>query len=307
MAMEADRLGELLGDGAFELRFSLTGDAAVRVLAPRGPVAPRHAEPPDPPAPWSAAARCGTAVGWLLADRPPADAAEASAALGCAVQRRCALALQRAAAARSAMTAELLEDLTHRLSTDVSALGTVAAGAAMGMFGASELELLPQELRDVGEEAQRRISDAREVMATLEPGARREPEPLVDTLRAELAGAGADAPITAADGELAMALVPGAGWSACARVLAAALAGDARLAGATVDVRPHPDGWCVTAGARAPGGDPLPWTERALGSLVHVGRIAVAGGGAATATSVAGDRIRIELTVPAAPSGYEGA
>jgi hypothetical protein len=58
----AARLSPLFGDAAFELRFALHAGAAVRVHG--GPVAPRHAEDADPPAPWSARAVCGEAAGW---------------------------------------------------------------------------------------------------------------------------------------------------------------------------------------------------------------------------------------------------
>ena len=94
--------------------------------------------------------------------------------------------------------------------------------------------------------------------------------------------------------------MPGAGWSACARLLAAALASDPRLAGAEVAVRPHPVGWSVVAGREA--GEPVSWTERALGDLSHAGAIAVAAGGSAAAWEGQG-RLCVQLTVPAAPSG----
>jgi hypothetical protein len=94
--------------------------------------------------------------------------------------------------------------------------------------------------------------------------------------------------------------VPGAGWSACARLLAEALASDDRLAGAAVAVSPDPDGWSVVVGPEQ--GEPVPWTERALGELAHAGAIAVAAGGSASAREREG-RLGVQLTVPAAPSG----
>jgi signal transduction histidine kinase len=289
----------------FELRFSLGGDAAVRMLAPQGAVAPRHAEPPDPAAPWSARAACGEAVGWLLAERVPAGEEAARDALQRAVERHSSLVAQRIAAARGAMAADLLEAATHRLRTDISALQVIAEGALAVPFEEDERPQVRAEVGEVGAEAQRRLSALREVMRSLHPGAARSAEPLVDTLARELEGAGVDTVaeietgVAAAD-EQPMALVPGAGWSACARLLAAALGSDARLAGAGLVVRPHPDGWSVSAGGEA-GGDPVAWTERALGELAHAGMIAVAAGGSAGAAERDG-RLRIELTVPAAPS-----
>jgi signal transduction histidine kinase len=290
-------------DARFELRFSLGGHAAVRMLAPRGAVAPRHAEVPDPAARWSTRAACGEAVGWLLADRVPAGEEAARDALQRAVERHSSLVAQRIAAARGAMAADLLEAATHRLRTDISALQVIAEGALAVPFEEDERPQVRAEVGEVGAEAQRRLSALREVMRSLHPGAARSAEPLVDTLARELEGAGVEIEtgVAAAAGEQPMALVPGAGWSACARLLAAALASDAQLAGAGVVVAPHPDGWSVTAGGEA-GGEPVAWTERALGELAHAGMIAVAAGGSAGAAERDG-RLRIELTVPAAPSG----
>jgi hypothetical protein len=295
------QLVPLFDGAAFELRFSLGGAAAVRVLG--GPVATRHAEPPDPSAPWVARASCGSAVGWLLAERPPADEAAARDVLGRAVDRHSSLLLQRIAEQRGEMAADLLETVTHRLRTDISALQVIAEGALAVPFEDDERPQVRAEVAEVGAEAQRRLSAAREVMTSLHPAAERSPEPLVDGLARELEGAGVDVAVAvSAAGEVAMALVPGSGWSACARLLAEALASDARLAGAAVAVRPHPEGWAVTAGE--PGGELLPWTERSLGELVHAGAIVVAAGGSAAAT-LADGRLWVELTVTAAPSGYE--
>jgi signal transduction histidine kinase len=284
----------------FELRFSLDGRAAVRALAPAGPVAPRHAEPPDPAAPWSARAACGEAVGWLLAGRAPADEAAARDALQRAVERHSSLLLQRVAAQRGAMAAALLDATTHRLRTDISALQAIAEGALAVPFDDDERPQVRAEVGEVGADAQRRLSAVREVMASLDPAAELVPEPLLAVLEAELDGAGVAIAVDGPAGERPAALVPGAGWSACARLLAAALASDGRLAGAALTVRPHPDGWSVAAGAGD--GPPVAWTERALGELAHAGMIAVAAGGSAAA-SESEARLRVELTVPAAPSG----
>jgi hypothetical protein len=293
----APLLEPLFADARFELRFSLGGNAAVRVLG--GPVAARHAEPPDPPAPWSVRAACGEAVGWLLAERAPADEAAARDALQRTVDRHSSLLLQRIAAQRGELAADLLETVTHRLRTDISALQVIAEGALAAPFEAGERSQVRAEVAKVGAEAQRRLSAAREVMASLHPAAERAPEPLIDTLERELDGAGVEVAVAGVDGEVPMVIVPGPGWSACARLLAGALAGDARLAGATVAVRAHPHGWAIALGE--PAGDPVPWTERSLGELAHAGAIAVAAGGAAQAAERDG-RLRVELTVPAAPS-----
>jgi signal transduction histidine kinase len=289
-------------DARFELRFSMDGHAAVRMLAPRGPVAPRHAEVPDPAARWSARAACGEAVGWLLAERVPAGEEAARDLLQRAVERHSSLVAQRIAAARGAMAADLLEAATHRLRTDISALQVIAEGALAVPFEEDERPQVRAEVGEVGAEAQRRLSALREVMRSLHPGAARSAEPLVDTLARELEGAGVEIEtgVAAAAGEQPMALVPGAGWSACARLLAGALASDERLAGAAVVVSPDPDGWSVVAGMQA--GEPVPWTERALGELAHAGAIAVAAGGSASAWASEG-RLGVRLTVPAAPSG----
>ena len=295
-----ERLAPLFEGARVELRFSLGGHAAVRVLG--GPVASRHAEPPDPAAAWSARADCGEAVGWLLAERAPADEAPARDTLQRAVERHSSLLLQRIAAQRGAMAADLLETVTHRLRTDISALQVIAEGALAVPFEDDERPQVRAEVAAVGAEAQRRLSAAREVMAALHPAAERVAEPLIDTLERELEGVGVPVAVADVTGERPQALVPGSGWSACARLLAGALASDRRLAGAPVAVRPHPDGWAVTAGE--PALEPLPWTERSLGDLVHAGAIAVAAGGSAAAAR-AERRLWVELTVPAAPSGYQ--
>jgi hypothetical protein len=297
---DATPLASLFDGARFELRFSLGGHAAVRVLG--GPVAALHAEPPDPAAPWSARAACGEAVGWVLADRPPADESRARDALQHFVDRHSSLALQRIGAQRGGMAADLLDTVTHRLRTDISALQVIAEGALTLPFEDDERPQILAEVGEVGAEAQRRLSAAREVMASLHPAAERAPEPLIDTLERELDGAGVPVAVAGVDGERPMVVVPGSGWSACARLLAGALVTDARLAGAAVAVRAHPDGWAVVLGSA--GGDAVPWTERSLGELAHAGAIVVAAGGGAAA-ALGDDRLWVELTVPAAPSGYE--
>jgi signal transduction histidine kinase len=299
-----DALRTEFGEAAFELRFSLTGAAAVRALGVGAPVAPRHAEPPDPPATWSAAHTWAGAAGWLLAARAPADADHAAAVLGRAVERHAAELRESLARQRAAMAAELLEGLTHRLRTDVSTLQAVAEGALAGLFDDDERAQIPGELKIIGAEAQRRLSHVREVMSALHPEAPCVPERIVEVLRAEIESTGAAVPVAAVEGERPMALVPGAGWAACARLLAAALVHDERFGGpaATVAIRPHPDGWTVATGGDGPGTEPLPWTERSVGELVHAGEIAAVAGGAAAAARDAGGRLRVVLTVPAAPS-----
>jgi hypothetical protein len=294
-----EQLAPLFAGARFELRFSLGGHAAVRVLG--GPVAARHAEPPDVTAPWSARAQCGEAVGWLLAEAAPADEAAARGALQQVVDGHSSLLLQRIATRRAGLTADLLERVTHRLRTDISALQVIAEGALSVPFDDDERAQVRAEVAEVGAEAQRRLSAAREVMTSLHPAAERAAEPVIETLERALEGAGVATPVAGVAGEVPRALMPGVGWQACARLLAEALAADERLASAPVTVRPHPDGWAVTVGER--GGGPLEWTEQALGELVHAGAIAVAAGGSAAATGAANGRIWVELTVPAAPSG----
>jgi hypothetical protein len=300
-----DELRVEFGDAAFELRFSLTGAAAVRVLGAGAPVAARHAEPPEPAAPWSATRGWAGATGWLLGERPPADPGRAADVLQRAVERHASAVRAELLRRRGALGAALLERLTHRLRTDVSSLQAVAEGALAGVFDAEERTQIPGELREVGAEAQHRLSLVREVMTVLEPGSRCHPEPIADVLRAELEAVGVAVPVVAVEGERAMALVPGAGWAACARLLAAAVAHDERFgeAEAALAVRPDPGGWTVSAGAGEPGAHAVAWTERAVGALVHAGEMAVIAGGAATAARDGAGRVRVAITVPAAPSG----
>jgi signal transduction histidine kinase len=272
----AAELSPLFADAAFELRFALRGGAAVRVAG--GPVATRHAERRDPPAPWSARACCGEATGWLLAMRAPADPIAVRVVLERAVTRHTAVRLQRLAAVRAALTAELLERLTHRLRTDVSTLQAVAEGAATGLFDPDELAELPAELARTGAQAQRRLSAAREVMAAFAATAAPEPEPLLALLEDELGATAAPPP-----GERPLALVPGPGWAACARLLGEAFAG----APPEVTIAAHPDGWAIAVGGA---GEPDP--------LLHLGLILAAAGGAAETAGGAG----VNLLVPAAPS-----
>jgi hypothetical protein len=272
-------LESLLPDARFEIRYSLTGAAAVRVRAPRGPVAPRHAEVPDVVAPWSARAVCGQAVGWLVAETPPP--ADAEAALQRAVDRATVAALERIAAERSAVAAVLLERLTHRLRTDVSTLQTVAEGALQGMFEGDEAGEVRAEVRGVGGEAQRQLSALREVMTALDPATPRSAEDLVGTLERELEAAGADGAVRYDGAERPRTWMPGSGWSACARMLAAAADGD-------VAVRPDPGGWAVIATTP---------TE-----VTHAAAIAVAASGSAAAERTGDARLRVQLTIPAAPS-----
>jgi signal transduction histidine kinase len=283
------------GPALFELRWSLTGTAAVRVLG--GPIAPAHAEAPNPA--WCAVARCGTAIGWLLAADAPADPA-----LQAAVDRHTALVLQRLAAHRAALASDLLETLTHRLRTDVATLQAVAEGMLAGMFSEPERAEIAREIKDVGREAQRRLSAAREAMTALAPDTAREPEPIADILRAELDGAGLTLDVEAPAGERPRAALPPPGWAACARMLAEAFATDPRLGGdsAAIRIAPDPLGWAVEAGPQTGTARPAGWTARALGPLAGAGHIAAAGGGAAGAAVVDGDRLRVRLTVPAAPS-----
>jgi hypothetical protein len=305
----ARQLQPLFGDAAFELRFSLRGAAAVRVLAPAGPVAALHAAPRDPAAPWIARGDCADAAGWLLATRAPEDEARARELLQRAVDRHTALAIQRLSGRRAAMATAVIERLTHRLRTDVSALQAVTEGALRGLFRPEELDTVGDEVAATAAEAQRQLSDAREVMSTLHPTAARDPEPLLGVLRGELEAGGTEVAVTGPEGEDPMALLPGAGWGVCARLLAGALAADPRLGGdaATVAVEPDPDGWTLVAGAPGPAGEALAWTQRTVGALLHAGHVAVAAGGAATAARVGDDGLRVTITVPAAPSGSTAA
>jgi hypothetical protein len=283
------QLAPLFAGGAFELRFALGGGAAVRTHG--GPVAPRHAEAPDAAAPWSAHAQCGEAVGRLLATAAPTDPDRAQAVLERAVERYAALRLQALARDRAAMSAELLDRLTHRLRTDVSTLQIVAEAASTGLLEAAEMAELPAELARTGAQAQGLLSAARDVMRAFAASARPEPEPLLEVLARELEAAGAPAPVLEVPGERPMALIPDPGWAACARL----------LAGGELAVAPHPDGWAVSAGP--PGdGEPVGWTEQRLGERFYAGLFVVAGGGSAGAVALAGGGLRVNLVLPAAPS-----
>jgi hypothetical protein len=284
--MTGDEFAPRFATARWELRFDLAGRAAVRVAG--GPVARRHVEPVPPVAGWVSEARCGDAVGWLLADAAPDDRERTLTLLEHAVAREAALRLQAAARQASAMGAELLERLTHRLRTDVATLAAVADGAIAGLFDPEDLEGLPEELGQTSREALRRLSGAREVMTALDPESRRDSQPIVATLRAELEAAGRAAQVNGHTDETPLTLIPGAGWGACARRLAA----DERFG--MFAVRPDPAGWSITAGAA---GTPVNWTERSVGELVHVGHIVAAAGGSAIVT----DPFGITLTVPAAP------
>jgi hypothetical protein len=172
----------------------------------------------------------------------------------------------------------------------ITGIGTgSSAGTGEGALavGGDERPRVRAEVGDLGAEAQRRLSAVREVMTSLQPGAAREPEDLLGTLERE--GITAVEPVA---GERPAVLIPGAGWSACARLLAA-------HATTPVVVRAHPDGWRVTAGSED--GEAVEWTERALGELAHAGAIAVSAGGSASAREHGG-RLAVELTLPAAPS-----
>jgi signal transduction histidine kinase len=307
----AAELAALTGGAPFELRSAAAeGAAAVRVRAPRGPVAARHAERPDVAAPWSAVARCGEAAAWLLAARAPDEPDRARAVLRRATDRAAALRLQALARQQAALTADLLEHLTHRLRTDVSSLQGVAEGALAHVFAAEEAGAVAAEVQAIGAEAQRRLSDVREVMAACEPGASRRPEPILERLRDELDAVGREAvavtgPAGAAPGEQPLADVPGPGWAACARLLAEAVAGDPRLGAgrAEVAIAAHPGGWLVIAGDPAALGDPVPWTLQHLGRLAHAGQLVSIAGGHVEATRGAGGALRVAWIVPAAAPG----
>jgi signal transduction histidine kinase len=286
----------------FELRFSATGEAAVRIAAVGGPVAARHAEPAAPDAPWSATASCGAATGWLLAAAPPADPVRAGELLDRVVARLAAQSANALAAERGRVAGELLTRLTHRLRTDVSSLLMVTEGALRGLFAEAEVPPALAEVRAAADGAQRRLSDARRVSAVLHPAAACEPEPIAELLCRELEGAGAPTSVADADGERARALLPGQGWAVCARLLADALAHDARLEGAAVTVAPDPAGWRVTATDGASGAEPAAWDERTVGALEPAGLVLAVSGGAAEAAATRDGTLQVILTVPAAPS-----
>jgi hypothetical protein len=125
-------------------------------------------------------------------------------------------------------------------------------------------------------------------MGVLTPGARLAPEPVAATLRAELEGAGRAPAIATGTDEAPLTLIPGPGWAACARMLAA----DPRLE--MFALLPDPGGWLLTSGTD---GTPVEWTERTVGDLAHVGHIVAAAGGSAVVTEPFG----LRLTLPAAP------
>lgn len=290
------------GATPFELRFSPSGEAAVRVAAENATVAARHAEPAAPDAPWTASARCGAATAWLLAAGPPADPSRVGELLACAAARLAARSAQGLAAERGRVAAELVSRLTHRLRTDVSSLLMITEGALRGLFAEAEVPPALAEVRAAADGAQRRLTDAREVAAVMHPAAAREPEPIADLLRRELDAAGAATPVADADGERALALLPGRGWAVCARLLADALAHDARLAGAAVAVVPDPAGWLITATPGETAAEPAAWDERTVGPLEHAGLILAACGGTARAAATRDGALQVMLTVPAAPS-----
>lgn len=283
-------LRKMIGD-ELELRFDLAGVAAVRVAG--GPVAARHVEPAPPEAPWVAEARCGTARGWLLAAHPPADPGAAQDYLERAVAERAAHELQALGARTAALGVEAVGRLVHRLSTDVMTLQTVAEAALRELFDAADRESLPGELERTGREAQRRLTDMRAILGVLAALTPRAPEPIAETLRDELEGAGRTATVTAPDDEIALTRIPGVGWAGAAQRLAE----DARLGNFTVT--PDTTGWRLSAGA--PTGEPVEWAEPELGALAHAGHLVVAAGGSALAVRDLGGELGVSLVLPAAP------
>ena len=292
-AWGTEELAEHFGATAFELRYDAFGRCAVRVAG--GGVLKRHVEPAPPTAPWTAEARCGASVGWLLAAAAPADPAPVISRLQTLVARRTAFVRERQALALAALDADLIERLTHRLRTDVMTLSAVAEGALEGVF-ADDAAAVVTEIRRTSAEAQRRITDARAVMTTLAAGADGRPDPIATTLRAELEGAGrTDVAVTVAGEEEPWARIGGAGWATCARLLAAEPHWE-RIA-----VEPDEGGWRVTATGAGERGRPIAWSHRELGALTPAGHIAVAAGGHASAERNAAGSMRITLIVPAAP------
>src|SRR3954453_9756597 len=93
-----------------ELRYDLHGRCAVRVSG--GPVAPRHAEPAPPDAPFVATAHCGAATGWLLAATEPSPAELERFERD--VERRTALERERLADAGAAMAVDVVGRLVAR-------------------------------------------------------------------------------------------------------------------------------------------------------------------------------------------------
>lgn len=282
----------MFGLTPFELRYDVAGRVGVRVGG--GGVMERHVEA-EPTAPWLIGARCGLARGWLLARDGPADLDRAAAWLRADVAQRTAAARERQVLQLAALDGALLERLTHRLRTDVMTLGAIAEGALEGLFEEDAAEVIA-ELRRTGQEAQRRITGAREVMTVL-TGDTTMPESVVTTLRAELEGAGRASAVTCALDEEPWTLIGGAGWAACARILAA----DDRLGDFTI--APDDGGWRVTAAPHdaarlaeeTSSSVATPWSDRALGDLVGAAHLVIAAGGSAEARGGG-----VELVLPAA-------
>ena len=172
-------------------------------------------------------------------------------------------------------------------------LQTVAEAALRELFDAADRESLPGELERTGREAQRRLTDMRAILGVLAPLAPRPPEPVVETLRDELEGAGRAVTITAPDDEIALTRIPGVGWAGAAQRLAE----DGRLGNFTVT--PDPAGWRLSAGA--PTGEHVDWGEPELGVLAHAGHLVVAAGGLAHAVRDLAGVLGVSLVLPAAP------
>ena len=238
------------------MRYDVFGRCAVRVGGGARVLA-NHVEALPLAAPWCIEARCGTAAGWLLAAHAPDDPEQARTRLEREVERRTALATQRRLEQLAALQGELLEQLTHRLRTDVTTLQAVAEGALLGAFAPEEQAEIAAQVTATAAEAQRRLTAAREVMGVLVPAVDQAPEPIAATLRAELEGAGREATVTVLGEEEPFTLVPGPGWAACARHLAA----DERLTAFTI------------------GPDEHGWRVHADGSLTQVAHLVVAAGG----------------------------
>lgn len=268
----------MFGLTPFELRYDVAGRVGVRVAG--GAVMQRHVEP-EPSAPWMIEARCGLARGWLLAADEPADPARAAAWLQAEVARRTAEARERQVLRLAALDGALIERLTHRLRTDVMTLGTIAEGALEGLFEEDAAEVIA-ELRRTTQEAQRRITAAREIMTVL-TGATGAPESVVTTLRAELEGAGRASTVTCALDEEPWTVIAGAGWAACARLLAA------EEPALDYTIVPDEWGWRVTATTPRDEGAGAATTPADVGrtgasppGFAAAGHILVAAGGHAT-------------------------
>ena len=189
-----------LATSGFELRFDLAGRAAVRVAG--GPVAPRHVEPVPPRG--AVGGRGALRHGDRLAARarrarrsrrrPRALCSGRSSA-----RPRCACRPPRRPPRRSPRTCWSGSRIVcARTSRRCRRWPT---GRSRACSSRQDLELLPGELERTGREALRRLSGAREVMGVLVPGARREPEDVEATLRAELDGAGRAVTVTGPAGE----------------------------------------------------------------------------------------------------------